>query len=133
VPHYLIGENPYLTEDPVKYKVPLEASRGGAETTYPEWRSVLAKLSPPTAQSQLKPVYNDASTKIAERADAEPKRAPTYDSVEALHVAGNVFMVGGAGGNIAVSVAATASSWSIRAPSRPAKKFWLRSATFRRC
>ena len=104
VPHYLIGENPYLTEDAVKYKVPIEATRGGAETTYPEWRSVLAKLSPPTAQSQLKPVYNDAATKIAERADAEPKRPPTYDSVEALHVAGNVYMLGGAGGNIAVSV-----------------------------
>lgn len=104
VPHYLIGENPYLTEDAVKYKVPIEATRGGAETTYPEWRSVLAKLSPPTAQSQLKPVYNDASTKIAERADAQPKPAPKYDSVEALHVAGNVYMLGGAGGNIALSI-----------------------------
>lgn len=104
VPHYLVGENPYLTEDAVKYRVPIEATRGGAETTYPEWRSILAKLSPPTAQSQLKPVYNDASTKIAERADSEPKRAPSFDPVEALHVAGNVYMVGGAGGNIAVSV-----------------------------
>jgi glyoxylase-like metal-dependent hydrolase (beta-lactamase superfamily II) len=104
VPHYLVGENPYLTEDAVKYKVPIEGTRGGAETTYPEWRSVLAKLSPPTAQSQLKPVYNDASTKVAERADAEAKRVPNYDTVEALHVAGNIFMVGGAGGNIAVSV-----------------------------
>jgi cyclase len=104
VPHYPAGENPYLTEDAVKYKVPIQATRGGAETTYPEWRSVLAKLAPPTAQSQLKPVYNDASTKIAEHADVEPKRAPTYDSVEALHVAGNIFLVGGAGGNIAVSV-----------------------------
>ena len=104
VPHYLIGENPYLTEDAVKYKTPMEAVRGGAETTYPEWQSILAKLSPPTAQFAYKPTYSDASTRIAEMADAQPKRAPTYDKVESTHVAGNVFMLGGAGGNIAVSV-----------------------------
>ena len=30
-------------------------------------------------------------------------RAPAYDKVEALHVAGNVYLIAGAGGNIAVS------------------------------
>jgi len=103
VPHYLPGENPYLTEDAFKYKTPIEGVRGGAETTYPEWREIGMKLTPPAAQFALKPVYKDASTHIAERADAQPKRPPTYDKVEALHVAGNVYMIGGAGGNIAVS------------------------------
>ena len=103
VPHYLVGENPYLTEDAVKYRTPLEAVRGGAETTYPEWQSVLAKLSPPKEQFAYKPIYKDASTRIAEMADAQPKRPPAYDKVEPLHVAGNVFMIGGAGANIAVS------------------------------
>jgi hypothetical protein len=37
-PHYLLGENPYLTESAFKYKTPLEGSRGGADTLYPEWR-----------------------------------------------------------------------------------------------
>jgi glyoxylase-like metal-dependent hydrolase (beta-lactamase superfamily II) len=103
VPHYLPGENPYLTESAFKYKSPQEGVRGGGETLYPEWRARGATLAPPAAQSTIKPAYTDASTRVAERADAMPRRAPTYDKVEALHVAGNVYLIAGAGGNIAVS------------------------------
>jgi cyclase len=103
VPHYLPGQNPSLTETAVKSKTPLEGERGGAETIYPEWHSTGMKLAPPAAEYALKPVYKDASTHIAERADARPKSAPVYDKLEALHVAGNVYMIAGAGGNIAVS------------------------------
>jgi glyoxylase-like metal-dependent hydrolase (beta-lactamase superfamily II) len=104
VPHYFVGENPYLTEDAVKYRMPIAGLRGGAETTYPEWVSLGAKLSVPSAQTEIKPVYNDASTRVAEMADAKPRSAPSYDAIESLHVAGNVYMLGGAGGNIALSV-----------------------------
>lgn len=104
VPHYLWGENPFLTEDAFKYRVPIEGERGGAETTYPEWRAIGAKLSPPAAQYALKPVYKDASTHIAEMADKEPKRPPNYEKVEGLHVSGNVYLLAGAGGNIAASI-----------------------------
>ena len=104
VPSYLPGQNPYLTEDAFKYKVPIEGERGGAETTYPEWREIGAKLSPPTAQYQLKPVYNDASTHIAEMADKQPKRPPNYEKVEGLQVEGNVYLLAGGGGNIVASV-----------------------------
>ena len=38
MPHYLPGENPYLTEAAFKVKLPLEGWRGGAETLYPEYR-----------------------------------------------------------------------------------------------
>ena len=103
VPHYPSGENPYLTESAFKYKAPLEGVRGGAETLYPEWRTRGSTLTPPASQSTLKPVYSDASTHIAERADAERPRPPAYDKVEALHVSGNVYMIAGAGGNIAIS------------------------------
>jgi len=103
VPHYLPGENPYLTESAVKYKVPQEGSRGGADTLYPEWRAKGAALAPPTAQSTIKPAYTDESTRIAERADALPRRAPAYDKVEAVHVNGNVYLIAGAGGNIVAS------------------------------
>lgn len=103
VPHYLAGQNPYLTEDAFKYKTPIEGVRGGAETMYPEWREIGEKLSPPAAQYALKPVYKDESTRIAERADAQPQPPPTYDRTGWLHVSGNVYMIGGAGGNIAVS------------------------------
>ena len=50
------------------------------------------------------PIYKDASTRIAELADAQPKRAPSYDNLQTLHVAGNIYMIAGAGGNIAMSV-----------------------------
>jgi len=103
VPHYLPGENPYLTESAFKYKVPQEGSRGGAETLYPEWRAKGATLRPPAAESTIKPTYTDDSTHIAERADAQPKRALTYDKVEPVHVNGNVYLIAGAGGNIVIS------------------------------
>ena len=77
--------------------------RGGADTLYPEWRARGVTLAPPATQSTIKPVYTDASTHIAERADALRPRTPVYDKVEALHVAGNVYLIAGAGGNIVVS------------------------------
>ena len=103
VPHYLLGENPYLTESGFKYKAPLEGVRGGVDTLYPEWRGRGMKLSPPAAQFTFKPAYNDASTRIAERADAQPPGHSVSDKIEALHAAGNVYLIAGAGGNIAVS------------------------------
>ena len=103
VPHYQVGENPYLTESAVKYKTSQEASRGGAETMYPAWRARGVTLTPPAAQYAVTPEYTDASTRIAERADAEPARTPAYDRLETMHVAGNVYLIAGAGGNIVVS------------------------------
>ena len=41
VPHFLPGENPYLTEWQAEAGIPVEATRGGAETIYPEYRSKL--------------------------------------------------------------------------------------------
>jgi hypothetical protein len=38
VPHYLPGQNPYLTEFAKKYNLPVEATRGGAETALPDFR-----------------------------------------------------------------------------------------------
>lgn len=38
VPHYLPGENPFLSEFANKYHIPLEAVLGGAETMYPEYQ-----------------------------------------------------------------------------------------------
>jgi hypothetical protein len=38
VPHHLPGQNPFLDEYPAKYGIPPQATRGGAETMYPEYR-----------------------------------------------------------------------------------------------
>ncbi len=44
VPHILPGQNNYLTEFAERHGIPLEASRGGAETIYPEYMNVLNEL-----------------------------------------------------------------------------------------
>jgi glyoxylase-like metal-dependent hydrolase (beta-lactamase superfamily II) len=104
VPNFLIGENPFLSEVSFKYQVPLEGVRGGGETLYPEWRTKGMSLTAPNVQAKIVPTYSDESSRIAERADAQPKRAPAYDKVEPIHVNGNVYLLGGAGANLALSV-----------------------------
>jgi len=37
VPHYLPGQNPYLTEFAAQHGLPVEPTRGGAATMYPEY------------------------------------------------------------------------------------------------
>jgi hypothetical protein len=46
VPHYLPGANPWLKEFAEWYSLPFEATRGGAETLYPEYRSKLQTYKP---------------------------------------------------------------------------------------
>jgi hypothetical protein len=46
VPHYLPGENPYLTAFLAKWRMPAEAARGGAETMYPQYRLKLRNMTP---------------------------------------------------------------------------------------
>jgi hypothetical protein len=43
VPSHLLGANPFLTEVADWYGLPLEATRGGAETLYPEYRFKMGK------------------------------------------------------------------------------------------
>jgi hypothetical protein len=44
VPHYLPGEHPYLTEYAATHDLPLEATLGGPETMYPEFRQRMEEL-----------------------------------------------------------------------------------------
>jgi hypothetical protein len=46
VPHHLPGENPNLTEYAEWYALPFEATRGTAETLYPDYRSKLRGYTP---------------------------------------------------------------------------------------
>jgi hypothetical protein len=43
VPHYLPGENPFVTETAEIYHLPIEGLQGGAETMYPEFREQLGQ------------------------------------------------------------------------------------------
>lgn len=42
VPHHLPGTNPYIAEFATRHALPMEATMGGAETMYPEYRAKLA-------------------------------------------------------------------------------------------
>jgi len=44
VPNHLPGTNPFLTEFAAKYGMPAAASRGGAETMYPEYQKKMATM-----------------------------------------------------------------------------------------
>jgi hypothetical protein len=47
VPHHLIDKNPYLHEFADWYGLPYEATRGGAETLYPEYREKMKAYKAP--------------------------------------------------------------------------------------
>jgi hypothetical protein len=50
VPHYLPGQNPFVSEFANESRIPIEATMGGAETMYPEYLLKLqqaARVKPP--------------------------------------------------------------------------------------
>src|SRR5579863_1623307 len=77
VPSYLPGANPYLGEFPAKRKIPGDAARGGAATMYPGGSGFPSKI-------------------------IEQPRMTDDGTIHVLPVQGNVYMLVGAGGNIAV-------------------------------
>jgi hypothetical protein len=50
VPHHLPGTNEFLNEFSAKFHIPFEATRGGKETTYPEYQQTLKVLMQKKAQ-----------------------------------------------------------------------------------
>jgi glyoxylase-like metal-dependent hydrolase (beta-lactamase superfamily II) len=90
VPHLLPGSPNALlklSEFPSKSGVPAAAARGGAATTYPEYRPGSAR--PPSARSTAR--------------SPDPVNV-TSGEVRVLPVQGNVFMLVGAGSNITVQI-----------------------------
>ncbi len=88
VPAYLPGKNPFESEYSKKIHVPVQAELGGAETMYPEIQADMKKGTFPA---------------LAKGPSVAPAAPPLGDIV-VEHVQGNVYMIGGAGGNIAVQV-----------------------------
>src|SRR5207249_7487355 len=85
-----------------KFGVPVDAARGGAETTYPEYLSTLRRL--PKAP---KPVLGTPlPAMVAQRPPARSASSPweTSGEIHSYHVQGNVYLLVGAGGNIAVQI-----------------------------
>jgi glyoxylase-like metal-dependent hydrolase (beta-lactamase superfamily II) len=120
VPHFLAGTNPSLEEYAERYGIPLEAARGGAETTYPEYMTTLRSMAGPATATNLGRTLSGPagepdkarSTTPAGEADKPrsttpaggPDRPRPATDVQTIHVQGNVHMIVGAGSNIAVQV-----------------------------
>lgn len=98
VPHYLPGENPFVEEYSKRFGLPLDATRAGAESMYPEYRATLKTLA-------ATPASRVPATTPPRRADVRgrPATAPA-DKVEVVQVASDVFMLATAAGNVTVNV-----------------------------
>ena len=64
VPHYLPGKNPFVNEMDNIYHIPPEASLGGAETMYPEFRDKIKDkfTIPPHVYAELRNARASASS-----------------------------------------------------------------------
>jgi glyoxylase-like metal-dependent hydrolase (beta-lactamase superfamily II) len=90
VPHYLPGTNPFVDEFSKKFGLPLAGVWGGAESTYPEY---MAKLN-----AGIRPRHYES-------VPPPPVRPNNVQSdIATVHVQGNIYMLVGAGGNVAVQI-----------------------------
>ena len=99
VPHYLPGQTAHIQEFLTKSGVPAEAARGGAATTYPEY---IAKLEKNDLDNRIFPPPV-AGQKFS-RVSCLLRPAKTTGEIQVLPVQGNVYMLAGAGANMAVQV-----------------------------
>ena len=89
VPHFLPGMNPALDSSTRRFKVPPEAARGGAESTYPEYRLKLAGSAmsrPPISPNTMPPF----------------RQTPDNGEIHVVSVQGNVYMLVTPNGNVTV-------------------------------
>src|SRR5690606_26858204 len=93
VPHFLPGETEHLAD--AAGWIPEIAARGGAASTYPDFRRLLED-----PDALVAPVPLPRGTLSA----GVPMAPPAEGPIRVLPVQGNVYMLVGAGGNVAVSV-----------------------------
>ena len=100
VPHHLPDDTAHVQEFITKNGVPADGARGGAATIYPEYALTLQQM----ARNESDPRNRAAQ---GPPLGANPRRAPpppATGDVRTLHVQGNVYLLAGAGGNMAVQV-----------------------------
>ena len=96
VPHHLPGTNTFLSEFAGRFSLPERATRGGAETMYPEYRTAMRKVR--------------GSARHSRTGDTR-QEAPHWRGIHVQRVRGNIYMLSGAGGNITVDAEARESCW----------------------
>ena len=96
MPHYLPGKNPHLLRAQIRYGLPVDALKGGAGTTYPEFQ--LKSKNPSRASQRPEP--------RATNVPAVPSQQVTREkgNVLVIPVQGNVYVLVGDGGNTTVQV-----------------------------
>jgi glyoxylase-like metal-dependent hydrolase (beta-lactamase superfamily II) len=98
-PNYLFGQNPFLREYSEQHHVPLLAAMGGAETMYPDFSAKLKDSG--VSEAAIKSMEFPTGAQHASRAvdpDAHDRE------IHILPVQGNIYMLVGDGGNIAVQI-----------------------------
>lgn len=98
VPNHLPGDNKFLTEFADRFHLPFAATRGGAETMYPEYMKTMKTAA------KADPAAIIAATDAPPPMEQNAIRPAVEDNgeVHTQHVQGNVYMISGAGGNITV-------------------------------
>lgn len=97
VPNYLFGKQPFAKEYSQRYKLPLIATLGGAETIYPGWAEKAKKSTEAEGEAKLSPAPNQTPETTKAR-DPDPHD----DEIHVLPVRDNVYMLVGDGANIVV-------------------------------
>ncbi len=98
IPSHLFGQHPYLGEYARLRNVPLVGALGGPETTRPEYMATLAAATEADALPRLRPAAGPS------RASVVPDPDPRDGQIHVWPVQGNVYMLVGDGGNIAVQI-----------------------------
>jgi len=99
VPNYPFGKNPYLLEYVTKYKLPLLGALGGSPSIYPEFAAKLKDPAAAEAAAKAELVPPATGPMHASRA-VDPN--PHDGEIHTLLVQGNVYLLIGDGGNIAL-------------------------------
>jgi len=101
IPYLPWGRHPFLREYADAYHVPLLGTLGGAETTKPEFAARITDSAAAEAAAMSETVPMKGAPPQSNRAiEAEPNDG----QIHTLRVQGNVYMLAGDGGNIAVQV-----------------------------
>src|SRR5215831_13564558 len=99
VPSHFFGQNPSLQEYADKNKVPLLGALGGAETVSPDFTRKVTDTATADAAAKVKVLPSGPP-----QANRAKDPTPNDGDIHLFHVAGNVYMLTGDGGNIAVQV-----------------------------
>lgn len=100
VPHWLPGSRAHSEEFAKKYGIPVEATRGGAETMYPEYIATLKKSLEAAAG-------RPARSRNRDPGPARETQHAEAGEMDAVPVQNGVYLIAGGGGNVAVHVGDT--------------------------